>query len=66
MFLHKHSLLSLYKVTHMDLFKAGHLVLDNKLVCPSWGKTLSPMLSIAWLCVVLCVGLQLCGLSPIH
>lgn len=40
-------LFSLYGSTCMCVFKADHLVLDNQLMCSSWGKSISSALSIS-------------------
>lgn len=49
MYIHipKYNLFSLYNVICVyDFFKVDNLVLDNKLVCSSLGKTISPSLRI--------------------
>lgn len=50
----------------MCVFRVDSLVLDRQEVSFSLGKTISPVLSVLWLPVVLCVQLKPCGLSPLH
>ena len=54
----KNNLFRLCNVTGMYVFRPDHVVLDNRSVCSSLGKTISPSLGIRWLPVVLCVGLR--------
>lgn len=61
----KYSLLDLYNVTFMYVFRSGHLVLDKQSVCSSHGKTSSPALSVPWFPEVLWVVLKLPGLHHI-
>lgn len=41
----KYSLLSLCNVICMHVLRAGHLVLDNQLVCLPWGRVFLPLLA---------------------
>lgn len=36
----KYNLLSMYSVTHICIFRAGHLIVGMKLVCSSPGKAI--------------------------
>lgn len=58
----KHSLLSLYNVTSMYVFRAHCWALDNQLVYSS--EASSP--NFFQLPIVLCVGPRSCGLFPIQ
>lgn len=45
-YISKHTRLSLYNVTCMDVFRLYYFVLESQLVCFSWEKTISPAFSI--------------------
>lgn len=63
----KYKLCSLYNVACVYFFRTGHLVLDNKLVGSSLGKSTSPAPSFPWLSTIFfCVGLRPHGLFPVH
>lgn len=51
-YISKYSLLSLYNVTCIYVFRTDHLALDKPWVCSSLGKTTSPTLRILELLVL--------------
>lgn len=55
----KFSLLCLYNVACICIFRADHLIMDSHLVCSSLGKNISSSFSILWMPVVLPLGLRL-------
>lgn len=64
-YIRKYNLLSLYNIISMYIFRNDHLVLDIIGLLFS-GEDNFSILSIPWLCIVLCVGLRRPRLSPVH
>lgn len=56
----------MHDVTHMYVFGADHLALDNQSMCSSLEKTICPAHRLPLLPIALCVGLRLWAFSPFH